>query len=51
MRLEQPRIDPKGDLRARLEYLEQYIYRLYGELQAALNALEKAQKEGGKDNA
>lgn len=50
MRLEQPRIDQKGDLQARVTYLEQYIFRLHGELQAALNAMEKAQKEG-KDNA
>ena len=49
MKIEQPRIDQKGSLKERVDYLERYIYRLCAELQAALNALENAQK-GDKTN-
>lgn len=41
MRIEQPRPPQDGDLRSRVEYLEQYIVRLQGHLQAALNYIEK----------
>lgn len=45
MKLEQPRIVPAGDLKARVEYLERFIFRLVQELQAALEQLE--QQKGG----
>lgn len=45
MKLEQPRIIPTGDLEARVEYLEKYVFRLVQELQAALEQLER--QKGG----
>ena len=41
MKLEQPRVQPTGDLAARVAYLEAYLYRLHGELTAVLNAMGK----------
>ncbi len=43
MKLEQPRIVPAGDLKARVEYLERYIFRLVQEFQTALEQLERQQ--------
>lgn len=46
MRLEQPKVNQSGDLAERVRYLEAYIFRLHGELQAALNLLEKEVNHG-----
>lgn len=47
MKLEQPRISTGGDLTERVAYLERYIYRLTGELQMALNTIERMAKREG----
>lgn len=46
MKLESPKVNQSGDLAERVRDLENYIYRLHGELQAALNFIEKTLKEG-----
>lgn len=48
MKLEQPKTGQNGDLADRVRYLENYIFRLHGELQAALNQLEKEVKHGSE---
>ena len=49
VKLEQPKVNQSGDLAERVRYLENYIFRLHGELQAALNYIEKnLPKEGNR---
>ena len=49
MKLEQPKVNQSGDLAERVRYLENYIFRLHGELQVALNYIEKnLPKEGNR---
>lgn len=47
MKLEQPRIHTGGNLAERVACLERYIFRLVNELQAALDALERAKNDKG----
>lgn len=49
IQLEQPKLGNTGPLTDRVAYLERYLYRLCGELQAALNALE--QERNRKENS
>lgn len=39
--LEQPRLQSREELAARVEALERYLFRLCSQLQAALNELER----------
>lgn len=44
IKLEQPGIRTEQDLAGRVAALERYLYRLAGQLQMALNALEQQKK-------
>lgn len=51
MKLEQPKTNPTGRLPERMQAVESYLYRLHGQLQAALNALEnERRKQNGKES-
>lgn len=45
MPLEQPKLQPSGDVNARLAALERYLFRLTTQLQVALEDLERQAKE------
>ena len=41
VKLEQPKLQSRGELAARVEALERYLFRLCGQLQEALDELER----------